>query len=196
MAILKNEYELSVWEQSLDSDGKKVERKNLIFGSNTMNYLGRATSVKLKCYLKGTNTLTFSMPSKFFNPKTQKFEKNEFVDYLFDEALVKLKFKGRYFEFNVKQITEEKNYKSIIYNYECNDSFIDELSRTGYEIIFDEELYNNVDEITYSVRSVIKYLPWIRKIFIITDQQIPPVDQSFLNNGRICIVDHRDRILL
>jgi len=53
-------------------------------------------------------------------------------------------------------------------------------------------LYNNVDEITYSVRSVIKYLPWIRKIFIITDQQIPPVDQSFLNNGRICIVDHRD----
>lgn len=147
MAILKNEYELSVWEQSLDSDGKKVEKKNLIFGSNTMSYLGRATSVKLKCYLKGTNTLTFSMPSKFLNPKTQKFEKNEFVDYLFDEALVKLKFKGRYFEFNVKQITEEKNYKSIIYNYECNDSFIDELSRTGYEIIFDEELYNNVDEI-------------------------------------------------
>lgn len=53
-------------------------------------------------------------------------------------------------------------------------------------------LYNNVDEITFVVYFIIKYLPWVRKIFIITDQQIPPVDQFFLNSGRVCIVDHRD----
>ena len=34
-----------------------------------------------------------------------------------------------------------------MYNYECEDSFINELSRTGYEIGFQEEYYNNVDEL-------------------------------------------------
>jgi len=31
--------------------------------------------------------------------------------------------------------------------YTCSDSFIDELARNGYGITFDEELYNNVEEI-------------------------------------------------
>jgi len=31
--------------------------------------------------------------------------------------------------------------------FTCEDSFIDELSRTGYGITFDTELHNNVDEL-------------------------------------------------
>lgn len=53
-------------------------------------------------------------------------------------------------------------------------------------------LYNNVTEITFSVRSVVKYLPWIRTIFIVTDQQVPPVDRYLLDSGRVRIVDHRE----
>lgn len=50
--------------------------------------------------------------------------------------------------------------------------------------------YISNDEIKYSLRSVEKHLPWIRNIYIITDNQIPP----WLNtdNPRIKIIDHKD----
>ena len=147
MSILKKEYELSVWTEELDSSGKQIEKKGMIIGAHDMTYEGRATGVKLKREIKGTNTLTFQMPSKFYDNEKGEFVKNEFTDYLFNEAKIKLKFLGQWFEFYIKKITEDKRYKAIIYNYECEDSFINELSRTGYEIAFQEEYYNNVDEL-------------------------------------------------
>ena len=48
----------------------------------------------------------------------------------------------------------------------------------------------NRDELKYSLRSVSKFAPWIRKIFIITDNQIPV--WLNINNSKIIIVDHRE----
>lgn len=46
------------------------------------------------------------------------------------------------------------------------------------------------DELKYSLRSVEKYAPWIRRIFIITDNQVPAwLDTS---NPRVRIVDHTE----
>ncbi len=55
-----------------------------------------------------------------------------------------------------------------------------------------EGRYANNDELKYSLRSIEKYAPWIRKIFIVTDGQIP----SWLNtsNSKIQIIDHSDII--
>jgi hypothetical protein len=52
--------------------------------------------------------------------------------------------------------------------------------------------YHGVDEITYAVRSVVKFLPWVRRIFIVTDEQPPPIDRHLLHSGRVVIVDHRE----
>lgn len=50
--------------------------------------------------------------------------------------------------------------------------------------------YINNEELKYSLRSAEKYAPWIRKIFIVTDNQTPAwLDTS---NPKIQIVDHRD----
>ena len=50
--------------------------------------------------------------------------------------------------------------------------------------------YANNDELKYSLRSIEMYAPWIRKIFIVTDEQTP----EWLNtdNPKIKIVDHKD----
>jgi hypothetical protein len=50
--------------------------------------------------------------------------------------------------------------------------------------------YIDNDELRYSLRSVEKYAPWINKIFIVTDNQIP----KWLNqeNDKIKIIDHKD----
>lgn len=50
--------------------------------------------------------------------------------------------------------------------------------------------YADSGELKYSLRSVEKYAPWIRNIFIITDDQVP--EWLDVTNPRICIVDHKD----
>lgn len=52
--------------------------------------------------------------------------------------------------------------------------------------------YQDNQELKYSLRSVDKNLPWIRKIFIVTDNQVP----SFIdtNHPKIEIVNHSDII--
>lgn len=50
--------------------------------------------------------------------------------------------------------------------------------------------YADNDELKYSLRSVEKYAPWIRKIFIVTDNQTPQwLDTT---NPKIQIVDHTE----
>lgn len=46
------------------------------------------------------------------------------------------------------------------------------------------------DELKYSLRSLEKYAPWINKIFIITDNQVPKWLNT--NNPKIRIVDHKE----
>lgn len=50
--------------------------------------------------------------------------------------------------------------------------------------------YISNDELKYSLRSIELYAPWIRKIFLITDSQIPTWLDS--ENSKICIIDHQD----
>lgn len=49
----------------------------------------------------------------------------------------------------------------------------------------------NVEEIIYSVKSVLKFIPWIRKIFIVTANQIPPIEDY---GGRVIIINHKQII--
>lgn len=50
--------------------------------------------------------------------------------------------------------------------------------------------YSDNDELKYSLRSIEKYAPWINKIYIVTDNQIPAwLDTS---NPKIRIVDHTE----
>lgn len=50
--------------------------------------------------------------------------------------------------------------------------------------------YANNDELRYSLRSLEMYAPWIRRIFIVTDSQVP--DWLDTSNPRIRIVDHTE----
>lgn len=51
--------------------------------------------------------------------------------------------------------------------------------------------YANHDELRYSLRSVQKYLPWVRKIYIVTDKQRP---SWFVEHEKIHFVDHTEII--
>jgi hypothetical protein len=52
------------------------------------------------------------------------------------------------------------------------------------------ERFRNRDELRYSLRSLEMFAPWIRNIYIVTDDQVP--DWLNLESGRIHIVSHRE----
>ena len=70
---------------------------------------------------------------------------------------------------------------------------------TKYEMSFssnatqanDNNRYRDSDELRYSIRSIVKNAPWVRRIFIVTDNQIPHWLNLDDNVGRISIVTHQ-----
>lgn len=146
MSILKKEYELSVWNEEL-IDGIKKESRGTTIGASGMTHLGRATTPKLVRSVKGTNTLTFQMPTKYFDSEKGDYVKNELLEDLYNERKLKLYYDGDWYEFYVKSIQEDKQFKLIMKTITCTDSFIDELSRTGYEVEFSSDLNNSVEEL-------------------------------------------------
>jgi hypothetical protein len=65
-----------------------------------------------------------------------------------------------WYEFYIKNVQDTKQFKSYMKTYTCSDAFIDELSRNGYGITFDEELYNNVEEIGTFSEEILKDSIW------------------------------------
>jgi hypothetical protein len=62
----------------------------------------------------------------------------------------------------------------------------------GHSDISSNGRYDDNGELKYSLRSIGKYAPWIRKIFIVTDNQTP--NWLDVTNPRIKIIDHREII--
>ena len=161
MGMIKYPYELSVWKEELNGTNKKIESKGVIIGAHDMSYLGKATSITLTRKLNGTNTLTFSMPDKYFDSLTGEYIHNELIDVLSPESKIKFHYKDRWYEFFIKKTDEKKVFKSYMKTFTCTDAFIDELSRNGYGITFDTELYNNVEELGTFTEEVLEDSIWM-----------------------------------
>lgn len=160
MSVQKRPYELSVWDEELIGEGKKEEYKILIIGAHDMTYNGRAVGIKLTRKVNGTNSLTFQMLSSFFDSKKGEFVGNEYIDELYAERKIKLHYKDKWYEFYIKGVQEEKKHNSVLKTFSCEDAFIDELARNGYGITFDEELYNNVEEIGVFTEEILEDSVW------------------------------------
>lgn len=62
-------------------------------------------------------------------------------------------------------------------------------SRVHHETSYSSSRFKNRNELLYSLRSVEYYAPFVRKIFIVTDDQIP--DWLNVNHDKIHIIDHK-----
>lgn len=81
---------------------------------------------------------------------------------------------------------EDPEWRERMENNRCS-------STTYAAYATDEARFSNHDELYYSVLSVLKYMPWVRHMYIVTDNQIPPwLDK--INSSKISIVDHKDII--
>lgn len=184
MSNFKIPYEISLWEDRLvavdtsgiehddfvDSSNTTIkyqyhkERKICIIGSHTMNTAAAAVEPKLVEKVDGTHTLTFSIYSKYYDEETGELVDNPFVQYLTNERKVKLKHwpkntnESVWIDLVIKKIEEgTENYK---FNYTATDIFINELSKTGYNLVFDADLNNNIGSVTYLGEQILAGTDW------------------------------------
>ncbi len=58
----------------------------------------------------------------------------------------------------------------------------------------DKARFHNAGELEYCVTSLLKFAPWLRTIFIVTDQQRPSLLDKLVGTAfeqRVCLIDHR-----
>ena len=66
---------------------------------------------------------------------------NPFIPYLSNERKVKLLWKNQWYDLVIKNCQEDSSGRSIIYT--CTDAYINELSKTGFDLVFSTEKQNN-----------------------------------------------------
>ena len=150
-----NEYEISIWEDIPSSSSSGIgfgEKKIAIIGSDKLTSSCRAITPQLVRNINGTNTFTFKM--YYYCQKEDLIDSisvdpiygpngyvNPFINYLTNERKVKVKWENEWYDFIIKEIQEDSNGKIITYT--CTDAYINELSKTGFNLVFDNELMNN-----------------------------------------------------
>lgn len=145
------------------------ETKVCVLGSNTMSSPARIRSPKLVSNVNGSNTLTFSLYYKYYDEDEGDFVYNPFYKLLVNERKIKLRLGDipqqaddettcEWYDFIVKNIQENSDNKT--YSYTCKDQFINELSKSGFDIILDAELENNTGTVTELAEAVLSESDW------------------------------------
>lgn len=155
--LLVKPYEISVWSDYTEN-GKPRERKEAIIGSNTMEGPYRATNISLKRNVNGTKTLTFSLYINCYDEETHVLRPNPFLPFMSNERKVKLFYEGEWSDFIIKNIQENSTNKMITYT--AKDLFINELGKTGFNLVFDTELMNNQGTITELAEKILDGTDW------------------------------------
>lgn len=164
----KNKYEISLWEDRLvpqTGEGQSIvpehyeEEKVCIIGSDTMTSQARAFEPKLVRNVNGTNKLTFKLYYTYIDNETGKRIQNPFTSLLVNERKVKCKWEDQWYDFVIKGIQEDSNGKTITYT--CEDLYINELSKTGFSLEFDQKLNNNQGTAQELAKKVLEGTDWV-----------------------------------
>lgn len=140
------------------------ERKICTIGSNTMSSPTRVINGKLVTNVNGSSTFTFDIYSKYYDSDSGSFYDNPFIGLLVNERKLKLRYGKlgapdcRWYDFVVKDVKENSDSKT--FSYTCKDLFVNELSKTGFGIVLDPELENNMGNITYLAEKVLEESDW------------------------------------
>lgn len=164
----KNKYEISLWEDKLvpeSGTGENIipehyeEEKICIIGSDNMTSQARVLEPKLVRNVNGTNKLTFKLYYTYIDNETGEKVQNPFISLLVNERKIKCKWEDHWYDFVIKNIQEDSNGKSI--SYTCEDLYINELSKTGFNLEFDQELNNNQGTAQELAEKVLEGTDWV-----------------------------------
>lgn len=165
-----NKYEISVWEDyfvpaSGSIESHYEERKLCIIGSNTMDDGSRALEPNLVLNVNGTHTLTFKMYLFYIDTLTGERIDNPYVKLLVNERKIKVYWDNgqedendKWLDLIVKDISEDSDSNTVTYT--CEDLFINELGKSGFELNFSDEANNNQGTIYELATAILDGTDW------------------------------------
>lgn len=115
----------------------------LELGSSTSNSTGQAFNIEFYSKIDGTHELTFELPQFYFDEEIGENVLNPLIEYVGNKCQLELHLDGKTYFMVVNSRTDEEKNGSISYRYECTDAFIEELSKSGYGIVFSDEVEGN-----------------------------------------------------
>ena len=159
MGVLNKPYELSVWGDYIDANGAPQEQKLCVIGAHYITSQSRALNPKLTQNINGTNNFSFSIYYRYKDNTTGQLVENPFAKYLTNERKLKLQYDDQWYDFLIKNVKID----STKYSYEvsCIDQYINELSKNGFNIVFDPEMQNNVGSIQTLAQRTLEHTDWI-----------------------------------
>ena len=189
MDITKKPYEISLWEDVLvfvveDLDGNREEfeefvpdyvigkvvaqyykeQKICVIGSDTMSSAIRAVQGKLNSKVNGENILTFNMYSHYYDSELEQQIENPFIKLLINERKIKLRHGApgaedvQWYDLVIKSIQENSDTKT--YTYTAKNQFVNELSKSGFNLQLDSQLENNMGNVNDLGKFIISETDW------------------------------------
>lgn len=140
------------------------ERKLCVIGSDTMESPARATSPKLVSNVNGSNTLTFNLYYKYYDEEADDMVFNPYHKLLTNERKIKLRHGAlgapgtKWYDLIIKNVQENSDNKT--FTYTCKDQFVNELSKSGFNIQLDTELENNMGTIEELAETILEDSDW------------------------------------
>ena len=185
MSILVKPYEISIWEdvwhQELnEGEGAFVEERLCVIGSDRMEAPSRVIKPKLVRNINGTKTLTFEMYKKYLDTTTGLLVDNPYISLLQSERKVKLLYNNSWYDFLIKNISESS--RSHLCTYSLEDANVNELSKNGFDFIFDNDLSNNFGTLPELATKVMLGTDWEVESEAIVQKIEEPVVHLILNS--------------
>ena len=116
MSILKKPYTISVWNDEWSTEQSKfVEKRVCIIGSDKMLSQARILEPNLTRSTNGTKKLSFKIYRYYVDNETGLYTENPFFTELISERKVKLEYAGRWYDFIIKNISEDST--NYLYSY-------------------------------------------------------------------------------
>lgn len=161
--VIKENYEISVWRDVYEMRAGETEAtwhedKIAIIGSNTRIDTARAFNPVLTVDIYGQETFKFDIYSKYYDEDGMQVE-NPYLNLLINEAKVKVKFRGEWHDFIIKEVGEVHGSNFIV-SYSCQSLAIYELGKSGYEIDFSEGQNNNIQTASEFMRTTLDGSGW------------------------------------
>lgn len=165
MSLIKTEYRIERWKD-VYSGGIWSEQKVLVLGADDMTAECRAYNPILDINITGEMTLSFEMVSKYFDSSTGDYVDNYMLPWVFNESKIKLycpqygnDVNNGWFDFVVKERTDKRG-KNLSYEFKCEYLPLNELRRTGQNLVFNTELSNNIGTLDELARKVLERTEW------------------------------------
>ena len=166
------------------------EEKIAIIGADHLHLSCSAFEPKLVENVNGTNTFTFKMLYKCHDLEIQNLYKylvesnnkflteesglfliiheiaesnnaeydNPFIPLLVNERKIKVHWHNKWYDFVIKDCQKDSSNRTITFT--CKDLFINELSKNGFDLTFDDELMNNQGTVIELGKKILEDSDW------------------------------------